>query len=261
MQRIVIGGRDHVASLPGSSRFVTPRRVAFITMSQGTISKVSGMPRQFLAPVNYPDSDGEPMSDNTLQWDTIAYLITVIRHWFSPRPDVFVAGNLLWYYEEGNPKARIGPDCLVSFGRPPGYRGSYMQWVEDGICPQVVFEVLSPKNTKKEMEAKYELYARLGCEEYYLIDPYRRMVGGFHRVGQEIVDIADAVGQRSALLHLTLGFREDFFDLRQDDGHSLLRPDEMAAIASSAPAQLATAQATAGRLRAKLIAAGIDPDA
>ena len=26
-----------------------------------------------------------------------------------------------------------------------------MQWLEDGVCPQVVFEVLSPKNTAAEM--------------------------------------------------------------------------------------------------------------
>lgn len=237
-------------------------------MSQGTVSNLSGMAHRSLAQVTYPDSDGKPMSDNTLQWDTIAYLIMVIRHWFSPRQDVFVAGDLLWYYEEGNNKARIGPDCLVAFGRPPGYRGSYMQWVEGGICPQVVFEVLSPKNTKKEMAAKYELYARLGCLEYYLVDPYKLLVGGFQRAGEHIVPIADAIGHRSELLGLTLGFREDFFDLVTDDGCSLLRPDEMAVVASqssievaAAQAQAESARAQAAQFRAKLIAAGIDPDA
>ena len=116
--------------------------------------------------VEYPDSDGKPMSDNTLQRDTIAYVVQALRCWFLARLDVFVAGDLLWYYEVGNPKARVAPDGLVAFGRPPGYRGSYMQWVEDGVCPQVVFEVLSPKNTAAEMQHKYALYARLGCLEY-----------------------------------------------------------------------------------------------
>ena len=53
--------------------------------------------------VEYPDSDGKPMSDNTPQWDTIAYVVQALRGWFLARLDVFVAGDLLWYYEEGKP--------------------------------------------------------------------------------------------------------------------------------------------------------------
>ena len=65
---------------------------------------------------------------------------------FRDDPDVFVAGDLLWYPVEGDPKTRIAPDAMVVFGRPKGYRGSYKQWDEGGIAPQVVFEVLSPGN-------------------------------------------------------------------------------------------------------------------
>ena len=264
-------------------------------MSQGTIDTLSGMANSFLASVEYPDSDGEPMADNTLQWDTIAYLVTAVRRWYADRPDVFVAGDLLWYFEEGNPKARLAPDCMVAIGRPSGYRGSHRQWVEGGVCPQVVFEVLSPKNTFVEMRHKYETYARLGCLEYYLIDPYERRITGFRREDAALVDLADAVGHRSEILGLTLDFREDFFDLRTSSA-SLLRPDELGASVDqltsevararreSAAAQLAAAaardvadaardQADAARdeadaarraaelLRAKLRAAGIDPGA
>ena len=35
---------------------------------------------------------------------------------------------------------------MVVFGRPKGRRGSYRQWEEDNIPPQVVFEILSPGN-------------------------------------------------------------------------------------------------------------------
>ncbi len=40
---------------------------------------------------------------------------------------------------------------MVAFGRPKGERGSYQQWKENNIPPQVVFEILSPGNTQTEM--------------------------------------------------------------------------------------------------------------
>lgn len=51
---------------------------------------------------------------------------------------------LLWYPVESHPEIRTAPDVLVVFGRPKGHRGSYKQWEEDNIPPQVVFEILSP---------------------------------------------------------------------------------------------------------------------
>ena len=48
-----------------------------------------------------------------------------------------------------------------------------MQWEEDGIAPQVVFEVLSPGNRAGEMERKLQFYERHGVDEYYIYDPDR----------------------------------------------------------------------------------------
>lgn len=64
---------------------------------------------------------------------------------------VFVAGDLLWYPVEGNPKITQAPDVMVIFGVPKGDQGAYKQWEENNIAPQVVFEILSPSNTQKEM--------------------------------------------------------------------------------------------------------------
>jgi Uma2 family endonuclease len=75
---------------------------------------------------------------------------------------VFVAGDLLWYPVEGNNKIRNAPDVMVAFGRPKGDRGSYMQWKEENIAPQVVFEILSPGNTLTEMNKKQVFYDRYG---------------------------------------------------------------------------------------------------
>src|SRR5438309_5827087 len=78
--------------------------------------------------VIYPDSDGQPMADNTLQFRWIVTIKEGLGVLFMDRPDVFVAGDLLWYPVEGDPKTRIAPDALVAFGRPKGERGSYKQW-------------------------------------------------------------------------------------------------------------------------------------
>ena len=52
----------------------------------------------------------------------------------------------------------IAPDVLVGFGRPKGRRGSYKQWEENGVAPQVVFEIRSPSKSVKEMEDKRDFY-------------------------------------------------------------------------------------------------------
>ncbi len=198
-----------------------------MTTRTDTLSPMASTPvKAHPSSVTYPDSDGKPMSDNTLQWDTISYIVNSLRSWYHHRPDVFVAGDLLWYYEEGNPKARIAPDGLVAFGRPPGYRGSYRQWDEGGICPQVVFEVLSPKNTRREMLEKYETYARLGCQEYYLIDPYDKRINGFEVVDGRSVHIADGLGRHSSRLGLDLQFDDEIFRFVDPSGTYLPTPVE-----------------------------------
>src|SRR5262245_60503187 len=92
----------------------------------------------------YPDSDGKPLAENTQQLRWIFILFGGIAALFRDVADVFVASDLLWYAVEGEPAIRLAPDVLVAFGRPKGHRGSYRQWLEDGLAPQVVFEVLSP---------------------------------------------------------------------------------------------------------------------
>ena len=133
------------------------------------------------AAIENPDSDGLPMSDNTLQWECIVTIKSGLELQYRDDPSVFVAGDLLWYAEEGRPEVRTGPDVLVAFGRPKGYRGSYKQWEEGGIAPQVVFEVLSPGNRFGELLRKFRFYESHGVEEYYLYDPYENEWNGWLR--------------------------------------------------------------------------------
>src|SRR5262245_59187717 len=102
-------------------------------------------------PPLYPDSDGQPMSDNTRQAHWIVVFFGNLSALYHDRADVFVAMNLLWYAVEGEPETRAAPDVLVAFGRPKGHRGSYKQWEEGGTPPAVTVEILSPANTQQEM--------------------------------------------------------------------------------------------------------------
>ena len=112
--------------------------------------------------VIYPDSDGNPMADNTQQFRCIVTIKENLELLFADQPNVFVAGDLLWYPVQGDNTIRQAPDVLVVFGRPKGDLGSYQQWNEGNISPQVVFEILSPGNRPSEMLRKFRFEDRFG---------------------------------------------------------------------------------------------------
>lgn len=121
--------------------------------------------------VFYPESDGQPMAENTLQYEWIVLIKQGLESIFLNRDDVFIAADLFWYPVEGENTIRLAPDVLVALGRPKGKRGSYKQWKEADIAPQVVFEILSPSNRPLEMSRKLQFYEQYGVLEYYIYDP------------------------------------------------------------------------------------------
>ena len=120
----------------------------------------------------YPESDGEPMAENTEQYQWLVKIKENLEICFAADPLVFIAGDLFWYpVPDRRITGPLAPDVMVVLGRPKGRRGSYKQWEEDGIAPQVVFEILSPANSVKEMADKLAFYDTYGVEEYYVYDP------------------------------------------------------------------------------------------
>jgi Uma2 family endonuclease len=223
--------------------------------------------------IKYPDSDGKPLSDNTLQFRWIMTIQGGLDALFGDDPNVFVAGDLLWYPVEGDNKTRQAPDTMVAFGRPKGDRGSYMQWVEGNIAPQVVFEVLSPKNRRPEMDRKRAWYFRFGVEEYYEFDPDRIKLRGWIKQGDEPREILPMSGHISPKLGIRFELREDLTIYRPDG-----RPFETyleIARQRNASEQIAeterqraenerqraeTERQRADRLAARLRELGLDPD-
>jgi Uma2 family endonuclease len=122
--------------------------------------------------VYYPDSDGKPMAETEKHRDLMIYSIEALKAFFDARPDVQVSGNNFIYFEEGNPKARISPDCYVVFGVPKRVRDSYKSWEEGGKLPAVIFEFTSKKTRREDVHKKRPLYEQvLRVSEYFQFDP------------------------------------------------------------------------------------------
>jgi Uma2 family endonuclease len=206
--------------------------------------------------VIYPDSDGKPVADNTKQADVMVLLKTNLDDLFADREDVFVAMDLLWYPVEGKPEVRAAPDILVAFGRPKGYRGSYKQWEEGGVTPQVVFEILSPGNRSSEMSRKFDFYQQYGVEEYYIYDPDDFDLSGWRRIAEEdrlrLIDPIDGwVSPRLGVRFDAPGDREMI--IYHPDGTPFRSPLEVRR-------ELERAEAERDRLAAKLRELGVDPN-
>ena len=127
-------------------------------------------PAPAAVPIHYPSSDGKPMAENDAQRNAIMYGIgALIRH-FRDRRDVYVSGDLLIYYEEGNPRVSIAPDVFVVFGVEKRERFNYKLW-EERRAPAFVLEVASPSTWRDDVGPKRSVYARLGVREYWQYDP------------------------------------------------------------------------------------------
>ena len=170
------------------------------------------------------------MADNTKQFDWIVKIKENLERIYRDDPDVFIAGDLLWYPVEGNNKIRIAPDAMVVFGRPKGHRGSYRSWEENHISPQVVFEILSPGNKRTEMERMFLFYQDYGVEEYYIYDPDRILLNGWIRTGDALIPIANMNGWTSPLLKIRFELATDDLAIYCPDGSrflSVLELDEI----------------------------------
>lgn len=198
-------------------------------------------------PTLYPDSDGQPMADNTRQFQWIVLIKENLECCFADQPDVFVAGDLLWYPVEGEPKIRVAPDVFVVFGRPKGDRGSYRQWEEGNIAPQVVFEILSPGNRIPAMVQKQRFYQRYGVEEYYIYDPDDHQFVGLQQVDGEFIEIEGIAHWTSPRLGIRFEFTPEFLTIYRPDGERFLTTIEMATERATA-----RAEAEAERQRAAL---------
>lgn len=202
--------------------------------------------------LEYPDSDGQPMAENTLQFEWIVTVKGGLEVVFQDDPQVFVAGDLLWYPVEGDPTIRMATDAMVVFGRPKGYRGSYKQWEEGGIAPQVAFEIWSPGNRFGKMLEKFRFCERYGVEEYYIYDPDHNELEGWLRHGDRLKEIPQMAGWVSPRLKIRFELTATELHIYGPDGRRFATYVELAA-------QRDQERQRAERLAAQLRALGVEP--
>ena len=127
-------------------------------------------PVLFPVAVEYPSSNAEPMAENDAQLAAIVYVLVALKLYFEKRGEVYVSGDLLIYYEEGNPRVSVAPDVFVVFGVADRVRMNYKVW-EEGKVPDFVLEVASRSTWREDLGPKRAVYARLGVKEYWQYDP------------------------------------------------------------------------------------------
>jgi Uma2 family endonuclease len=209
--------------------------------------------------VNYPTRDGRPMGETELHRNKMQDLITTLDYYFAAKPDIYVGGDLLIFYERGDRRKHISPDVFVVRGVPKlPMRDHYLIWLE-GKAPEVVIEVTSKSTRREDQKKKSVLYRDvLKVAEYFLFDPTEDYLKppfqGYRLVEGEYFPIEPIEGRLpSAVLGLHL---ERFgVDLRLFDpaaGCWLMTPRELAwAERQRAEAERQRAQAERQRAEAE----------
>jgi Uma2 family endonuclease len=208
--------------------------------------------------IHYPESDGKPIGETDVHIDALIYLREALRDYFRDDPQIYIAGSMLLYYEEGNPAACVAPDVFVVQGVAKGERRTYRLW-EEGRPPAVVFEITSRGPRLEDLGTKRAVYAMLGVQEYFLYDPLgeylRPSLQGYQLQEGEYQRIPP--GSEGKLTSRALGL-----ELRLEEGHlrlvnpttgeRLLTPAEAQAARRAADIRASRAEAELERLQAEL---------
>jgi Uma2 family endonuclease len=211
-------------------------------------------------PVVYPESDGLPLSDNTKRFRWIMTIEGGLDAQYANDPNVFVAGNLLWYPVEGDNKIRSAPDIFVAFGRPKGDRGSYQQWLEGNVAPQVTFEIVSPSNSAGILTEKFNFYDRYAVEEYYLYDPDVNELDGWLRKNRRLTKIPRMDGWVSPLLGIRFDMSSEELRVFGKNGEQFVPTPEAIRQRDKALHAKREAELQAEKLMAQLKALGVEPE-
>jgi Uma2 family endonuclease len=145
-----------------------------------------------LGSYDYPTRDGRPMGETDWHRNVMFDMIETLKAWYGDQ-QVYVTGNLLLFYEEGNRRKHISPDTMVVKGARQGVRLNYLVW-QEGRTPNVVIEITSPSTRNEDLRKKYEIYRTiLRVSEYFLFDPLdeylKPRLQGFRLIGDEYVPI------------------------------------------------------------------------
>jgi hypothetical protein len=178
--------------------------------------------------VAHPDSGGNPIAGNSVQFRWIMMLFNNLSSMFRDRNDVFIAGDHLCYPRDGHPDARPAPDVVVVFGRPKGEHGPSRQ-IEEDDAATVAFKVLPPGNTGKELAGKLAYHDEYEIEEYYVVDPWANTLAVYLRTHGALNRHSVVDGFSSPRLGITFDVSGPEVKVYYPDGLPFLTFDELAA--------------------------------
>ncbi len=210
----------------------------------------------------YPESDGKPMAETERHFRELLKNFNRIENHFAHLPDVYVLGDMMMYYEEGNPRKSISPDIFVAFGIGKKERRIYKIW-EEGKPPDFVLEFASKGTYRTDLTRKVRLYAEIGIPEYFVYDVDRRYLPtplmGFRLIGDEYVEISALAsgGLPSATLGLEFHALDNSLGIYDPEAEVWLktsaeRAEQEADARQKAEAEIARLQAELERLKARL---------
>jgi Uma2 family endonuclease len=128
------------------------------------------MPSRRLVDNGYPTGDGKPMAETDLHRELMTQLIEVLRR-FHLGQQVYVTGNILVFYEQGNRRRHVSPDVWLARGVEDYLRPNYLIWQEPR-GPEFVIEMTSSSTRREDQTTKLALYRdTLRVREYFLFDP------------------------------------------------------------------------------------------
>lgn len=154
--------------------------------------------------IDYPESDGKPMGETELHRNWTIRIQDILRQRYRGQ-SVYVASDLLLYYEEGSPTKFVVPDCFVVQNCATHLRRTFQTWKE-GRVPDVVIEVTSQSTSRADMIDKPVVYEMMGVQEYFLFDPtsdyLKSSLQGYRLIDRQFREISPIDGR---LRCLTLG--------------------------------------------------------
>jgi Uma2 family endonuclease len=154
------------------------------------------------------------MAETDIHRSDMVDLIQILDDFYASDRMVYVSGNLLIFYEEGNRRKHVAPDVFVVIGVEKKLRENYLIWAERR-APDVVIELTSKSTKREDMTKKWELYRDvLKVREYFLFDPTQDYLDpplqGHRLIGGQYAPIEQVSGRLpSEVLRLHLE-RHDF---------------------------------------------------
>jgi hypothetical protein len=144
--------------------------------------------------VGYPESDGELMAENTLQYEWITTIKGGLDTVFRDDPNVFVAGDLLWYPVEGDNTTRMAPTRWSPSAAPRGTGAPICNGAKGGSRHRWSSRPSHPATVRGNWPASSSSTSVFGVEEYYIYDPDSGELEGWLRDGDTLRKIPEMNG-------------------------------------------------------------------